>query len=516
MDNEKDPTTTSEEAEDQARESAASQGDPSTGRVTSEESEVAAKIKPAKNEPIKLEIFRSGHFNEADAVVIARNGTPYLMQGRAVSQEYCQELVTNTKKLMARANMNIPVLRGHPELEGDRPEQEQAVEGWVEDLEIRPLKEKDQYGDPEVSVVATVMLTGELKKDYDEGKLPKRSPVWNEAGGKLPDGRRVGMHFINVGFLGRDQPAMPSLSNLAVASQRRLREAASVRDLGALDKLQDAISNIGTQIKTALTALASKHTAKGGTECAQMETGMTPEEAVEKLMNIQEFLSGAQSALQECIEEYGKGAEEDPGAEVVEVEGEIADDMTEGKSKAEAGAEEEKEAIEEEEAKKMASRKPQTATEIKVAQALKAQQRKYEAELASARKLAAEADFASLLRDEKILPGKKDAFLEVASTQGVDKARAYFASETKVQTPPVGRALESDHSTKATSAEEIKNELLEMASQGYAQTLVFAKKADKLVKLATSDAEKAEFEQFAQEIKSPPMRISSIEVEKAS
>jgi hypothetical protein len=335
MDNEKDSTPTGIETEGQEAKDLAAKSDSATGRATPETPEVAAKVKTSKSEPVKLEMMRSGFMNEADAVVFSRAGVPYLVEGRAVTQEYVQMLVANTNRLMAAGNYNLPVLRGHPELEGDRPEQEQAVEGWIQSLEVVELKEKDRDGIPEVAAVATVMLTGQLKQDFDEGKLPKRSPTWDEQGGKLSDSRRVGPHFVNLAMLGRDQPAMPALSNLAVASRNAQREAASIKDLGPIDKLQDAISKMAGQIKTAITALATKQTAKEGTECAQMENGMTPEEMVEKLMNIQEFLAGAQSSIQELLEEIGKGTDVEHGGEVVEVVDGEGGDMTVGEKKAE-------------------------------------------------------------------------------------------------------------------------------------------------------------------------------------
>lgn len=461
---------------------------------------------------LKLEIFKSGWMNEPDWEM-------FDWRGRAYTQEYIRQVAANTMLLMEKANYKVPILRGHPECEWT-PEQKQPVEGWINSLEVRDTKDKDQYGDPQVVIVAACTLTGDLLEDFESGKLPKRSPTWSQLGGKLPDGRAVGCCLMNVGLLGKEQPAMPGLSDTEVASSQHMARMAealtkAVKDAasagrgkddgpprGMWARLSSAMNTLTKNIKGMLPSSASASAAVPSDSAAQSdEEYAMDQEMIDKLTEVMDYLTAAASLIQEVL----STEEQDQEGEDMETTDESTDESSDEGASAQSEDDEMMDDEEEASASGPSSasakrpKKRETAAEIKFRHELAAKDK----QLKKMQAQAAKSKFNELAAAGQIAATKEKQFLKAATTMGLDDAVEMLAGDPVPQ-PPQGRSLSTPRG-EGMDIQAARSELSRLASSyGHASVIYRGEKAKAEAQFGD------EIKAHIAEIEAPPMNMSKI------
>lgn len=428
---------------------------------------------------VPLAIMRSGWFNEADYNLWA----DYWFNGRAYTQQYVIQTCANTILMMSKAGLRVPICLGHPESYGGLSnDQGQGGEGWANNFRIKELEEKDQYGEVQVAIFADCTLGGSLKQMYEKGELPSRSPGWSQLGGKLPDGRAVGMHLNHVGLLGREQPAMPGITDLTAASKQ---------GDSMLAALQAGLKSIASSIKDLFTsktnrkganAIASNAGSEYAANAKDKECAMSQEE-IDKLLVIAEHLNAATEMIAELA--AAEAVEDGDGAEETETE--------EGAETANAGdteMEEENASAKIASAKQVASIKARTPAEIQ----LQAQLTAANKQLAKAAKSTIENKFAELLAAEKVTAGAKSRFMEIATKVSLECAIETLSGDIPqpkggIQLVGAAKASQqiaanaSELAAKAAEIEDLKDMIASAESDGYTETRSYKANIARLAEL---------------------------------
>ncbi len=429
---------------------------------------------------VPLAVMRSGWFNEADYNLWA----DYWFNGRAYTQEYVIQTCANTQLMMSKAGLRVPICLGHPEAYGGLSnDQGQGAEGWANNFRIKELEEKDQYGEPQVAIFADCTLGGSLKKMYEKGELPSRSPGWCQLGGKLPDGRAVGMHLNHVALLGREQPAQPIISDMVASKQGDSMLAA----------LQTGLKSIASSIKDLFTSKTKRNAANANASSAgndyaanakDKECAMTQEEK-DQLLVAAEHLN----AVIEILTVFTSAEADEPGAETEETETE------EGAETANAGdteMEEENASAKIASAKQVASAKVRTPAEIQLQAKLDAANK----QLAKQAKANIENKFNELLNatPPRIAAGAKTGFIEIATKISLERAIETFAGDIpqpsgSIQLAGAAKASQqiaanaSELAAKAAEIEDLKDMIASAESDGYTETRSYKANVARLAEL---------------------------------
>lgn len=450
--------------------------------------------------PILLEIFRSGWTQEGDY-------PEWGIQGRAFDQSYVKALAENTTRMMQECGLKVPIVLNHPTgWLGD--EQREAAEGWVLSVESRELEDKDPKGRPELALVAECIMEGQLKEDYEAGRLPKRSIGWSSEG-RLPNGRLMGPYLQHLGLLGgRSQPAIPALQDMPLSASVHVppgyqgalydpvawstQHAARMKPQpNALQKFADSMKAFMTGIGQRIAAVTGKLSAQN---TAQTETTMTIEEIKEALAGVAEYYSGGMAALEELMmalesEEEIEGGEpdsEEPVEEPAATEDTPEEDEPEASAKGKPAT---------------ASAKRLTPSEIKLNQQLAAKERENQL----LKQAQAETRFAELAREGKVNASAKEKFLKVAASDGLSTAEDYFTHEPAADRPKPGRVLGTPATGTTTPAEvdAIKNRARQIVGEYGTNTAMY--RAEKARALAADKS----LEAFFAELESPTASVNT-------
>lgn len=407
-------------------------------------------------EPILLEVFRSGWTQEGAY-------PEWGIDGRAFDQSYVEALCDNTMRMMRECGLKVPIVLNHPTgWLGD--EQREAAEGWVLSLECRPLKDLDPMGRPELVLVAECIMEGQLRNDFEAGRLPKRSIGWCD-NGRLPNGRLIGAYLQHLGLLGgRSQPAIPGLNDYPLAASVQVagsvhvpkgfhgalydetawtaaRNAQPVEQASKISrKLTELIKTLGSGVSKMLGAITGKLNTAATAQVE--ENGMDLEAIKAALQGVMDYFTNGMAALEELNmsldQQDGMPADGEPALEdgaPAPADGEppaAAQDMPPPEEQAPPGA---------------SSRRP-TPGEIKLKQELEAQRKENEA----LKLQQAQDRFEELARTGQVSASRKDAFIKVASRDGLATAENYFAGDP-IERPALGRVLGTTATGQGTAAE---------------------------------------------------------------